>query len=89
MKRKKLSKKFSLNKRTVANLDRKSLSGIFGGVYTDPGSTCKFCETEDPFCQPTAACTGSPCPTYDPNCNETIQATCQGFTCAIPNTCNC
>ena len=90
MKRKQFTKKISLKKHTVANLDRKSLSGIFGGVDTDPGSTCKHCVTEDIFCEPTKTmCTGSPCPTYDPNCNVTIEVTCQGFTCAYPDTCNC
>lgn len=82
MKRKKISKKFTLNKQTVANLDKKSLSGVFGGVFTDPGSTCKLCPTQGIFCEPTkTACTGSPCPTYDPTCDETAYITCEGFTC--------
>lgn len=77
MKRKKISKKFTLNKQTVANLDRKSLSSVFGGIDTDPESTCIYCPTEDAFCEPTkTACTGSPCPTYDPYCDPTLKLTC-------------
>lgn len=89
MKRKRISKKFSLNKQTVANLDRKSLSGIFGGVYTDPGSTCKFCDTEGPLCQPTADCTGSPCDTYEPACPYTEALTCLPLECTAITNCNC
>lgn len=85
MKKKQFSKKLTLKKQTVANLDKNALNGILAGADTDPGSTCTLCPTEGPICQPTAACTGSPCPTVQPECTQAV--TCEGWTCNYPNTC--
>ena len=90
MKRKQFTKKISLKKHTVANLDRKSLSGIFGGVDTDPGSTCKHCVTEDIFCEPTITmCTGSACDTLEPACPYTEALSCFPIECTALSNCNC
>lgn len=87
MRKKQFAKKLALNKQTVANLDKNSLSGVVAGADTDPGSIC-VCPTNGPICQPTTQCTGG-CDTEQVECNQTVQATCEGFTCASPQTCNC
>ena len=62
MKNKQIEKTLRFNKLTVVNLDKASLSKVAGGEDSDPGSTCKFCVTEDIFCEPTKTmCTGSAC----------------------------
>lgn len=77
--RKKVKKSLSLNKMTVVNLEQKYLRNTKGGtVYTDPGSTCKFCPTEDTFCVPT----GTMCPTPETNdCSQMYTCVNYGFTC--------
>lgn len=86
MRKKQFSKKLSLNKETVANLDKNSLNGIVAGADSDPGSTCNKCITEDAFCEPTkTACTGPYCPTNQYDCTQA--ATCEGWTCDFPYTC--
>lgn len=82
--KKKVKKSLSLNKITVANLETKTMRVLRGGVYTDPGSTCKMCETADnnPFCQPTVtACQ----PEITDGC--TLDATCMGLTCVEETVC--
>lgn len=51
MKRKKLDKKLSLNRQTVANLRLTDLTGLKGGgVFTDDDYTCYFVSCLDPTC---------------------------------------
>ncbi len=80
MKKKTFAKKLSLNKRTVVNLDKNTLSGVVAGADSDPGSTCKWCPSENIFCEPTkTACTGPYCPTNQYDCTQA--QTCEGWTC--------
>jgi hypothetical protein len=77
MKQKSISKKLSLNKKTVVNLDAVRLLNIKGGnadtevcpvAATDEGWSFCVCQTEAPTCP--LGCTVFTCPTYpyDPGC---------------------
>jgi len=47
MKTRKITKKLSLNKKTVVNLDEKSMKGLRGGTGESvPYSNCEMCVTE-------------------------------------------
>ncbi len=89
MKTKKFNSKLSLNKKTIANLNNHELNYVRGGD-TAP-SACK-CDSEIAICQPTGACTAT-CGETDEWCTNQYtcapRATCEGFTCKFPNTCNC
>ena len=66
MKTKQFNKKLALNKRTVANLNIRSMQKLRGGADTDETCTveltCYTCVTCKPLiCDPSLVCTGSPC----------------------------
>ena len=44
MKTKKLSKKLSLNRKTIANLNGDMMGNVYGGMYTIPAITCVTCD---------------------------------------------
>lgn len=71
MKKKVVYKKLALNKATVAHLNRKGMSGIYGGETESacPYGTCTNCES---ICL-------EKCPTTDPG---TTGATCLLTSCA-------
>jgi natural product precursor len=64
MKQKKFSKKLSLGRKTIANLDSRNMDHVKGGAYTDTVCTqevtCSdpaYCATEDcPNTRPRAIC---------------------------------
>lgn len=83
MKKRKINKKLSLNKRTVSHLDPGQLKGVKGGEFTDYCTiVCTGPETQcpiecGPFNQETAVCG-----TYDQTCGcMTGVVTCGDFTC--------
>lgn len=76
-----ISKRLILNKSTVANLDKNSLGGVWGGIVYTEGPRCKSEATcPGTMCCPTENCTGgcprtdtAMCPnTYDINCYSNV-----------------
>jgi natural product precursor len=91
MKAKKINKKLTLNKQTVANLNLSEMRNSKGGA-TEPG----ICTTEPVLictletCKPLQCGPSLECPTdtIDDDCNS-VYGTCAGMTCEWGFTCNC
>jgi natural product precursor len=73
MKSKKLNKKLSLNKKTVANLSNNELNHVRGGDFTYD-TVCRACNTEGIACRPTTRC----------NWAETVISYCDCISVEIP-----
>jgi hypothetical protein len=84
-------KKLKLNKNTIANLNHGQMKGLKGGEISDTcpslPATCKPID-----CGGSLECTAT-CAVTEEWCSNNYtcpgMATCDGFTCAFPVTCDC